>query len=40
MGAFVQLSRAIDGVTGLLGRWVSWLVLVAILGPTRTKVRP
>ena len=31
MGAFVQLSRAIDGVTGLLGRWVSWLVLVAIL---------
>jgi TRAP-type mannitol/chloroaromatic compound transport system permease small subunit len=31
VGAFVQLSRAIDGVTGLLGRWVSWLVLVAIL---------
>ena len=31
MGALVQLSRAIDGVAGLLGRWVSWLVVVAIL---------
>lgn len=31
MGALLRLSRSIDALSGLLGRWVSWLVVAAIL---------
>jgi TRAP-type mannitol/chloroaromatic compound transport system permease small subunit len=31
MGALLRLSRAIDAVTALLGRSVSWLILLAVL---------
>ncbi len=31
MAGLLGLSRAIDAVTGFIGRWVSWLVLAAIL---------
>ena len=31
MGALLSLSRGIDAVTALIGRWVYWLVLAAVL---------
>ena len=31
MGALLALSRLIDGLNALIGRWVSWLILIAIL---------
>lgn len=31
MGILLTISRAIDKVTALLGRWVSWLILLAVL---------
>jgi TRAP-type mannitol/chloroaromatic compound transport system permease small subunit len=31
VGALVRLSRTIDGRAALLGRWVSWLVVAAIV---------
>ena len=31
MGALLRLSRSIDALSGLIGRWVSWLVVAAIL---------
>jgi TRAP-type mannitol/chloroaromatic compound transport system permease small subunit len=31
VGALVRLSRTIDGLAALLGRWVSWLVVAAIV---------
>lgn len=31
MGALLRLSRSIDAFSGLLGRWVSWLVVLAIV---------
>jgi len=31
MGALLAASRGIDAVTGLIGRWVYWLVLAAVL---------
>jgi TRAP-type mannitol/chloroaromatic compound transport system permease small subunit len=31
MGAFLSLSRGIDAVTALVGRWIYWLVLAAVL---------
>jgi len=31
MRALLQVSTAIDRVTGFVGRWVAWLVLVAVL---------
>lgn len=31
MGALLALSRLIDGLNALIGRWISWLILIAIL---------
>ena len=31
MGALLKLSKAIDAMTEWVGRWVSWLVLIAVL---------
>ena len=31
MGALLKLSRAIDGLNEFIGRWLSWLVLAAVL---------
>ena len=31
MGALLVLSRGIDAVTAAIGRWVYWLILVAVL---------
>ncbi|MBT9369247.1 TRAP transporter small permease subunit [Rhizobium sp. CSW-27] len=31
MSALLALSRIIDAVTGFVGRWVSWLLLAAVL---------
>ncbi|HRD98410.1 MAG TPA: TRAP transporter small permease subunit [Rubrivivax sp.] len=31
MGALLSLSRAIDAMTEFIGRWVSWLVLIAVV---------
>lgn len=31
MNALLAVSRAIDAVTGFIGRWVSWLLLAAVL---------
>jgi TRAP-type mannitol/chloroaromatic compound transport system permease small subunit len=31
LGALLKLSRAIDGLNAFIGRWLSWLVLAAVL---------
>ena len=31
MGALIRLSRLIDAMTEFVGRWVSWLILAAVL---------
>lgn len=31
MGAMLQLSKAIDGLNEFVGRWLSWLILAAVL---------
>jgi TRAP-type mannitol/chloroaromatic compound transport system permease small subunit len=31
MGALLGLSRAIDAISTFIGRWIAWLVLVAVL---------
>lgn len=31
MAALLKFSRLVDGLTGLIGRWIAWLVLVAVL---------
>lgn len=31
MSALLSLARAIDRVNGVIGRWIAWLILVAVL---------
>ena len=31
MASLLRLSRLIDAVTGFIGRWIAWLILMAIL---------
>lgn len=38
MGALLQLSRLVDRINEFVGRWVSWLVLAAVLVSAGTAV--
>lgn len=38
MSALLGLSRVIDAINGLIGRWVAWLILVAVIVSTANAI--